>query len=86
MRTKLDRVLQRHGISTLRLVRETKLHDRRSGKRGYSRNHIYGIRRGESEPTRECMATVLAAVRTLTGNRHLTATDLFDFEDRRKAS
>jgi len=85
MRTKLDRLLEENQISTLRLVQESKKQD--PAGRGYSRNHLYSVRRGETEPTRECIAVLLASVRRLTGKRQLRADDLFDFAvPRRKAS
>ncbi len=86
MRTKLDRYLREHQISTARLVSESRRHDPR--RRGYSRNHLYSIRRGESEPTRTCIAVVLAAVRAIARDPRLTADDLFDFGQvvRRKAA
>jgi hypothetical protein len=47
---------------------------------GYSRQHILGIRTGEREPTRRCMAAILAGLRSLT-RRQLTVLDIFEFED-----
>ena len=84
--TKLHRVLKRHGVTTISLVRLTKTVDP-DGK-GYSRTYIYGLRRGEVEnPTRQCMAIVLAATRQITGVRSIQLSDLFDLEERvRKAS
>ena len=82
MRTKLDRFLRERQISTLRLVKESRQHDPR--RRGYSRNHLYAVRRGETDPTRACMVVVLATVRAITGDRGLAAEDLFDLATLRK--
>jgi hypothetical protein len=85
MTTKLDRFLREHQITTKALIKESRRHDPR--QLGYSRNHVYSIRRGESEPTRACMAVILAAVRAISGKRDLQIGDLFEFgEGRRKAS
>lgn len=84
MSTKLDRVLSANDISTLSLVRETRQHDPRG--RGYSRNHIYAVRRGETEPTRHCMSVILASVRRLSGDRTLRAEDLFEFSPIRRTA
>lgn len=88
MTTKLDRVLRRNKVTTASLVRATKGADPKG--RGYSRTYVYGIRRGEIEnPTRKCMAVILAAVRQLVGQQSLEVGDLFEFsakDQRRKAS
>jgi hypothetical protein len=47
---------------------------------GCSRQHLLRIRRGRMEPTRRCIAAIVAGMRTLT-RRNLTALDLFQFDD-----
>ena len=47
---------------------------------GYSRQHLVRVRRGTMEPTRRCIAAIVAGMRSLT-RRNLTALDLFQFDD-----
>ena len=87
MRSKLDRVLKRHGIQTTALVSASREADPRG--RGYSRTYIYGLRRGEvTNPTQRCMSVVTEAVRRVTRDRSIDVADVFDFPvvARRKAS
>lgn len=72
--TKLDGFLSKRRITTTDVARAT----------GYHRNHIGRVRKGQTEPTRECMAAILQFVRRRTGET-VDIADLFDFA-RRKAS
>ena len=70
--TKLEEYLKRRGIKPAHLARES----------GYSRQHLLRVRMGRMEPTRRCIAAVVAAVRRLSRERRLTASTLFDLGDR----
>lgn len=75
MSTRLERFLKQKGITAAELTKAT----------GYHRNHLYRIRTGKSEPTRECIAVILDACKRITG-QPLEVEDLFEFTERRKAS
>jgi predicted transcriptional regulator len=68
--TKLEAFLRSRGVKPLHLARES----------GYSRQHLLRVRMGRMEPTRRCIASIVAALRRLT-HEHVRATDLFDLED-----
>jgi predicted transcriptional regulator len=72
--TRLDGFLSKRRITTADVARAT----------GYHRNHIGRVRKGQAEPTRECMAAILHYLRRRTGES-VDVGDLFDFA-RRKAS
>ncbi len=61
--------MKSRGVKPLQLVRAS----------GYSRQHILRIRHGEMEPTRPCIAAIVAACRTLL-QEPVRANDLFDLE------
>lgn len=67
--TRLEAFLKGHGVKPAHLAREC----------GYSRQHL--LRLGRMEPTRRCIAAIVAACRRITGRR-VRATDLFDLGDR----
>jgi DNA-binding phage protein len=67
--TRLESFIKSRGIKPARLARES----------GYSRQHLFRIRRGTMEPTRRCMAAIVSACRGLTVGR-IKAADLFDLE------
>jgi hypothetical protein len=69
MTTKLETFIRSRGIKPAHLARES----------GYSRQHLLRIRLGRMEPTRRCMAAIVAACRRLSGET-VRATDLFDLE------
>ena len=64
--TPLERFLTLRKIKTGRLAREC----------GYTRQHINRLRKGTMEPTRLCIASIVAACRRLTG-QPIRAGDLF---------
>jgi hypothetical protein len=71
-RTKrLEAFLKGSGIKPAHLAREC----------GYSRQHLLRLRLGRMEPTRRCIAAIVAACDRLT-RRRVRATDLFDLGDR----
>ena len=53
MPTRLEQYLKTRGIKPAHLARES----------GYSRQHLLRIRMGRMEPTRRCIAAIIAAVR-----------------------
>jgi predicted transcriptional regulator len=69
MPTRLERYLTTHGIKPAHLARES----------GYSRQHLLRIRTGRMEPTRRCIAAIVAACRRLS-RQPVKAADLFDLE------
>lgn len=69
METRLERFLKTRGIKPAHLARES----------GYSRQHLLRIRTGRMEPTRGCIAAIVAACRRLSGE-NVRAADLFDLE------
>jgi hypothetical protein len=68
--TPLEEFMRRRGIKPAHLARES----------GYSRQHLLRIRRGRMEPTRRCMAALIAAVRRMT-HEPIRAEELFDLEN-----
>jgi predicted transcriptional regulator len=68
--TPLERFLKLRKIKTSRLAREC----------GYTRQHISRLRKGKVEPTRTCIAAIVAACCKLTGAR-IRAADLFHLGD-----
>lgn len=74
--TKLDRYLKRNHVSTAKIVRAT----------GYHRNHVSRVRKGQTEPTRECIAAIFDFIQKEI-DREVSVDDLFEFTPkRRKAS
>lgn len=69
MRSKLEAYLKSRGIKPAHLARES----------GYSRQHLLRIRMGRMEPTRRCIAAIVAACRKLS-HEPVHAADLFDLE------
>jgi predicted transcriptional regulator len=65
--TRLDRWLVAHKVKPARLALES----------GYSRQHVLRIRKGEMEPTRKCIKTIVIACRRLS-HEPVRANDLFD--------
>ena len=72
MSTRLERYLKLKGIKPAHLARES----------GYSRQHLLRVRTGRMEPTRRCIAAIVAACRRLT-HEPVRADDLFDLGDER---
>jgi predicted transcriptional regulator len=72
MQTRLERFLKLKGIKPAHLARES----------GYSRQHLLRVRMGRMEPTRRCIAAIVAACRRLTRDP-VRADDLFDLGDER---
>ena len=70
MPTRLETFLKSRGIKPAHLARES----------GYSRQHLLRLRKGKMEPTRRCIAALVAACRRL-ANEHVRASDLFDLGD-----
>jgi predicted transcriptional regulator len=65
--TPLETFIRARGIKPADLARES----------GYSRQHLLRVRQGQMEPTRRCIASVVAALRRLTG-RAVRAERVFD--------
>lgn len=70
MTTRLEQFLKSRGIKPAHLARES----------GYSRQHLLRIRMGRMEPTRRCIAAIVAACRRLS-REAVRADDLFDLGD-----
>lgn len=68
--TPLEQFMNRRGLKPAHVARES----------GYSRQHLLRIRMGRMEPTRRCMAAIIAAVRRLT-HEPIMAGELFQLED-----
>jgi predicted transcriptional regulator len=68
--TKLERYLKSRGIKPAHLALES----------GYSRQHLLRVRMGRMEPTRKCIAAIVAALRRL-AREHIEARDVFDLGD-----
>jgi len=68
--TRLERYLKARGVKPAHLARES----------GYSRQHLLRVRMGRMEPTRRCIAAIVAALRRLT-REHIEARDVFDLGD-----
>jgi len=69
MTTRLEKYLKSRGIKPAHLARES----------GYSRQHLLRIRMGRMEPTRRCIAAIVAACRRL-AREQVHAADLFDLD------
>ena len=69
MTTRLETFIKSRGIKPAHLARES----------GYSRQHLLRIRMGRMEPTRRCIAAIVAACRRLS-HEPVKAADLFDLE------
>jgi predicted transcriptional regulator len=67
MATRLEVFLKTHGIKPAHLARES----------GYSRQHLLRVRMGRMEPTRRCIAAIVAACRRM-ANEPVLASDLFE--------
>ena len=65
--TRLEQFIKSRGIKPAHLARES----------GYSRQHLLRIRMGRMEPTRRCIAAIVAACRRLS-REPVRADDLFD--------
>lgn len=70
MPTRLEMFLKSRGIKPAHLARES----------GYSRQHLLRIRMGRMEPTRRCIAAIVAACRRLS-HEPVRAADLFELEE-----
>lgn len=70
MPTQLEAFLKSRGVKPAHLARES----------GYSRQHLLRIRMGRMEPTRRCIAAIVAAVRRLS-HEPVRASELFDLEE-----
>ena len=68
--TPLEEFMNRKGIKPAHLARES----------GYSRQHLLRIRMGRMEPTRRCMAAIIAAIRRMI-HEPIVAGELFDLEN-----
>src|SRR5438552_19193205 len=71
MTTRLEQFIKSRGIKPAHLAAVS----------GYSRQHLLRIRMGRMEPTRRCIAAILAAIRILSGRDQLPITEVFSFED-----
>ena len=69
--TPLERFLVEHGLKPAHVAAVS----------GYSRQHLMRIRNGSMEPTRRCVAAILAAVRILSCRGDLPVTQIFSFDD-----
>ena len=69
MTTRLEKYIRSRGIKPAHLARES----------GYSRQHLLRIRMGRMEPTRRCIAAIVAACRRLS-HEPVRAADLFELE------
>jgi predicted transcriptional regulator len=69
MTSKLESFMKSRGIKPAHLARES----------GYSRQHLLRIRMGRMEPTRRCIAAIVAACRKLS-HEPVRAADLFELE------
>jgi len=70
MATRLETFLKSRGIKPAHLARES----------GYSRQHLLRIRMGRMEPTRRCIAAIVAACRRLS-REPVRAADLFELDE-----
>ncbi len=68
-KTRLEQYLRDKEIKPAHLARES----------GYSRQHLLRVRKGKMEPTRRCIAAIVAACRRLT-REPVRASDLFDLD------
>jgi predicted transcriptional regulator len=67
--TKLEQFIKSRDLRPAHVARES----------GYSRQHLLRIRKGSMEPTRRCIAAIVAACRRLS-RETIRASDLFDLE------
>jgi len=70
--TKLEAFIKSRALKPARLARESE----------YSRQHLLRIRKGGMEPTRRCIAAIVAACRRLTFE-DIHASDLFQLDEER---
>jgi hypothetical protein len=76
MPTRLEQFLKSRRIKPAHLARES----------GYSRQHLLRVRMGRMEPTRRCIAAIVAACRRMSSEPVL-ASDLFELgEDEHRDS
>ena len=68
--TRLEAFVKSRGIKPAHLAAES----------GYSRQHLLRVRMGRMEPTRRCIAAIVAAARRL-AREPVTASDLFELGD-----
>ena len=68
--TRLESFLQSRGIKPVDLARQS----------GYSRQHLLRIRKGTMEPTRRCIAAIVAACRRLS-HQPVKPSDVFELGD-----
>lgn len=73
--TRLDRFLARKSIKPAPLARAC----------GYSRQHLLRVRSGTMRPTTRMVYFLIAACIAITGDRTITANDLFNLEPSEKA-
>ena len=69
MPTRLEQFIKSRGIKPAHLAQES----------GYSRQHLLRIRMERMEPTRRCIAAIVAAYRRLS-REAVKPTDLFELE------
>lgn len=74
-RTKLHQFMDDHEITNTELSREA----------GVSVRYVDYVKLGQMEPRRHKMALILDACRRLTNRKSIRITDLFDFDEERKA-
>ena len=67
--TRLETFIRSRCIKPAHLAREA----------GYSRQHLFRLRKGQMDPTRRCIAAIIAAARRLSGEK-VSASDLFELE------
>jgi predicted transcriptional regulator len=65
--TRLEAFIQSRGIKPISLARAS----------GYSRQYVLRLRKGLTEPSRQCIAAIVEACRELSHER-VKATDLFE--------
>jgi predicted transcriptional regulator len=70
--TRLETYIKARGIKPAHLAREA----------GYSRQHLLRVRLGRMEPTRRCIAAIVAACRRLT-REPVTAAELFELDNQK---
>lgn len=68
--TRLERFINSHGLKPAQIARKAK----------YSRNHLYRVRKGVTEPTRPVMKAITYAVGSLLG-RKVRVSELFALGD-----
>ena len=70
MFTRLEMFLQSRGLKPAHVARGA----------GYSRQHLFRLRKGRMEPTRRCIAAIVMACRHLL-HEQVHAVDLFELEN-----